>query len=226
MVIKAVLFDLDGTLLDRASSLVQFIELQYQKYKSLQRISCEEYMQSFIDLDKNGYVWKDLVYQQLLDDYGFQGISWEILLQDYVENFASSAIGFPHMRQMLEILSAQGYGLGLVTNGRSPFQEANIESLNIQSFFSTILVSEAVGLRKPAAEIFNRALKAVAHQLARDIRHDEAVFVGDSCAADIAGAQQVGMKTIWKYGPHLSACEVADAICHDLAELPDIIRQL
>ena len=180
MAIKAVLFDLDGTLLDRASSLVKFIELQYQKYRALQRIPCEEYKQSFIALDKNGYVWKDLVYQQLLDDFGLQGISWEILLQDYVENFALSAIGFPHMRQTLELLSATGYGLGLVTNGRSPFQERNIEALNIQSFFSTILVSEAVGLRKPAPEIFNRALKEVAHQSEQEIRHDEVVFVGDS----------------------------------------------
>lgn len=127
---------------------------------------------------------------------------------------------------MLENLSAQGYGLGLVTNGRSPFQERNIEALNIQSLFSTILVSEAVGLRKPAAAIFNRALTALEHQLEQDIRHDEVVFVGDSCASDIAGAQQVGMKTIWKFSSHLPACELADAMCHDLSELPDIICQL
>ena len=90
MVIKAVMFDLDGTLLDRASSLVQFIELQYQKYPVLQRSSLADYLQSFVALDKNGYVWKDLVYQQLIDAYGFQGISWEILL----ENFAIAAIGY------------------------------------------------------------------------------------------------------------------------------------
>ncbi|MEH7532490.1 HAD hydrolase-like protein, partial [Priestia megaterium] len=61
--IKAVVFDLDGTLLDRDSSLKLFIEDQYKRYSDqVGHIPQKEYISRFIELDNKGYVWKDKVY--------------------------------------------------------------------------------------------------------------------------------------------------------------------
>lgn len=56
-VMKAALFDLDGTLLNRDASIELFIEQQYERLKSVfGSISKEQYRTRFIQLDKRGYV--------------------------------------------------------------------------------------------------------------------------------------------------------------------------
>ena len=58
--IKAVLFDLDGTLLDRARSLIHFAEQQHYRWKDiLGTIPLSIYVRDFVELDRNGHVWKD-----------------------------------------------------------------------------------------------------------------------------------------------------------------------
>lgn len=68
--IKAVLFDLDGPLLNREESVKKFIEKQYDRlHNQLNAISKERYISRYIQLDNRGYVWKDQVYQQLVDEF-------------------------------------------------------------------------------------------------------------------------------------------------------------
>lgn len=55
--IKAVLFDLDGTLLDRDASVKWFIEEQYERLdKQLGHVLKEKYISRFIELDNHGYL--------------------------------------------------------------------------------------------------------------------------------------------------------------------------
>ncbi len=83
--IKAVLFDLDGPLLNREESVKKFIEKQYDRlHNQLDAISKERYISRYIQLDNRGYVWKDQVYQQLVDEFSIVTITWEELLQDYI----------------------------------------------------------------------------------------------------------------------------------------------
>lgn len=69
-IFKAVLFDLDGTLLNRDKSVELFINKQYERlYELLSHIPKEQYISRFIELDNHGYVWKDKVYQQLISEF-------------------------------------------------------------------------------------------------------------------------------------------------------------
>lgn len=212
--IAAVLFDLDETLLDRTQSLTRFALAQYQRFsRRLQPISPGLFSRHFIDLDAHGAVWKDEVYQQLLAELEITDVGWEELLNDYVAHFADACVGFPHLHATLDALATQGYKLGIVTNGRSPFQERNIAALGIRRYFDTVLVSEAEGVRKPDPEIFLRAA-------ARLRTHPDAVvFVGDNPQADIAGAQRCGMSAIWFAARATGSCAFADAVCHGLDEV-------
>jgi len=105
MVIKAVLFDLDGTLLNRDASVKLFIERQYERLnKLLNSIPKEKYISRFIQLDKRGYVWKDKVYQQLVYEFNIETITWEALLQDYMNEFKHHCVPFPNLINLLEKL--------------------------------------------------------------------------------------------------------------------------
>jgi len=57
--IRAVIFDLDGTLLDRNTSLYHFVVDQYARIIHYAKsIGMERYTNRFIELDHRGYVWK------------------------------------------------------------------------------------------------------------------------------------------------------------------------
>lgn len=215
--IRALLFDLDQTLLDRTQSLFHFAQQQYRRFSSyISHVAADHFCKRLIELDANGTVWKDRVYQQLIDEFEIVGVGWEQLLDDYVTRFAESCVSFPHLHETLYALVTRGYTLGIVTNGRSPFQEKNIEALGIAHYFDAVLVSAAEGVRKPEAEIFMRAAQRLG------VRADETIFVGDNPQADIAGAQQCGMKTIWFSPRATEACDFADRECKGLDELLDL----
>lgn len=158
--IKAVIFDLDGTLLNRDESVKKFINNQYERLnKWVGHIPKEEYTTRFIELDCRGYVWKDKVYQQLVDEFGI-GVNWESLLQDYISEFKNSCVPFPNLLNMLEDLRKNNLILGIITNGYGQFQLDNIKALGIEEYFQTILVSEWEGIKKPDSQIFKRALRS------------------------------------------------------------------
>lgn len=220
MVIKAVLFDLDGTLLNRDESVKLFIERQYERLnKLLNSIPKEKYISRFIQLDKRGYVWKDKVYQQLVYEFNIETITWEALLQDYMNEFKHHCVPFPNLINLLEKLKTDHFVLGMITNGFGQFQMDNIKALEIEKFFDVILVSEWEGMKKPNPQLFMSALEKL-HVLPH-----ESIFLGDHPENDVKGAQDVGMKGIWKRDFQWD-CVEADAIIDDLLELPAIIDQL
>ena len=76
MLIKAVLFDFDLTLLDRDASVRKFVATQYERFHfCLSHIPKEKYVSRFVELDERGYVWKDKVYQRLTDEFNINCIN-------------------------------------------------------------------------------------------------------------------------------------------------------
>lgn len=216
--IHAVLFDLDGTLLDRDTSLKYFISDQYDRlHKQLSHIKKETYIARFIELDHHGYVWKDKVYQQLIDEFAITSLAWQELLDDYLKEFPRHCVAFPHVMDMLDQLKREKMSLGIITNGFGQFQTDNIKALEIEKYFDVILVSEWEGIKKPDSKIFMKALA----QLNREA--DETIFIGDHPENDIQAAQRIGMKTIWKRNDAWKEVD-ADAEIDDYSELSSLIK--
>ena len=218
--IKAAIFDLDGTLLNRDESVKMFIDRQYDRLiEQIGHIPKEIYMKRFIELDNRGYVWKDKVYQQIVDEFDVTSITWEELLQDYISEFNNNCIPFPNLNKMLEELKNSNILLGMITNGYGQFQMDNIIALGIEKYFDIILVSEWEGIKKPDPRIFNKALEKL------NISANEGVFMGDHPENDVLAAKNVGLKGIWKRDFQWNNVN-ADYIVDDLGELPMIIVKL
>jgi putative hydrolase of the HAD superfamily len=217
---KSVIFDLDGTLLDRDASVERFISMQYDRLSEhLSHIPKSNYIARFIELDCHGHVWKDKVYQTLVTEFSIEVMSWQALLEDYEMRFQFHCVPFQFLTEMLNELKQKGYLLGIITNGRGQFQTRVVDGLGIRDYFDALLISEVEQVRKPQVEIFQRALDRLG------VSALNSVFVGDHPEADIVGAKGAMMKTIWKRNSSWAEAKEADAIIDELNEIPSILEQ-
>ena len=92
--------------------------------------------------------------------------------------------------QVLEYLKMK-YRLHIITNGFQEVQSKKLHNSNIAHFFITVTTSEEVGLKKPHPRVFHQALDKAMTQPSRSI------MIGDTFEADIEGAENVGMDTIF-----------------------------
>ncbi|MFL0504822.1 HAD hydrolase-like protein [Ureibacillus sp. 179-F W5.1 NHS] len=93
--IRAILFDLDGTLLNRDESVKYFVENQYDRFcTNFEFILKEMYTKRFLELDNRGYVWKDKVYQKLTREMDINKVAWQELYEDYITEFTIIAFLF------------------------------------------------------------------------------------------------------------------------------------
>lgn len=212
--IQAVLFDLDGTLLDRRRSFERFARNQWERFAgALTPVDADEYVRTLVRLDGDGYGPRRDLFTGLTTRFELASDLADTLLADYRAGFPSACVLFPDVRGTLEALRASGLKLGLITNGSVRMQSRKLECLSLSSAFDTIVISAAEGVSKPDPEVFARALTRLQADAARS------VFVGDHPDVDIAGARAAGMRTVWRRDPIISRLVEADAVIEEVGEL-------
>ena len=164
-------------------------------------------------------VWKDKVYQSLIEELEIAQVSWQFLLDDYETKFINHCVPFPYLIDTINLLKQQDYLLGMITNGRTIFQSRSIQGLGIEKYFNTIVISEAEQIRKPQPEIFQIALSKL------KTTAKTSVYIGDNPQADVVGAKKAGLKAIWKRNQFWSEPTEADAVINELDEILPILKQ-
>jgi HAD superfamily hydrolase (TIGR01662 family) len=128
--------------------------------------------------------------------------------------------------QTLEALKGMGYRLGMISNAAD---DENVQELvdkgNLRSHFEFILSSAACGIRKPDAHIFHLALDHF------ETSPEKTAMVGDTLDADILGANQLGIYSIWvprhaKNPPEGELPFQPQAVVASLSDLPKLLEEL
>jgi putative hydrolase of the HAD superfamily len=217
--VQAVVFDLDGTLLDRRHSFERFVRNQWQRFAPvLNAVDREQYVQTLIEVDRDGYAPRNELFTGIIAQFKLPPALAETLLGDYRSGFPSACILFPDAAQTLSSLRASGLKLGLITNGSVRMQSAKLACLALSPMLDTVLISDAEGISKPNRQIFDRALERL------DVNPAHAVFVGDHPEVDVAGARAAGMRAIWRRDPGVPRAVEADAIIEELGDLLPLLR--
>jgi putative hydrolase of the HAD superfamily len=218
--VQAVVFDLDGTLLDRRRSFERFVRGQWERFAQLhQTVDPEQYVQTLIKLDRDGYGPRKELFTGMTARFALPTGLAEILLNDYRAGFPKACVLYADATQTLSSLRASGLKLGLITNGSVRMQSSKLECLALPPMFDTILISDAEGITKPDRRIFHRALERL------DANPARAAFVGDHPEVDVAGARAAGMQTVWRRDPMVSAMVEADAVIEELGDLVTLLCQ-
>ncbi len=98
--IRAVLFDLDGTILDRLSSLRAYLYNQVERLPDLLgQVPFVEYLDRLIELDSRGHGDKYQVFRRIERDFAMTSGTWQRLLDDWETYFPHVCVPFPKAHQ-------------------------------------------------------------------------------------------------------------------------------
>ena len=160
--VRGVLFDLDGTLFDRDSTVRELLQDQHEHFRTaFGKVSSETYVARMLELDAHGHRDKTVAYQRAATEFDLSDDLAVTLVADFWNRYHSLCRCFPEVLPVLAQLRDHGLKLGIVTNGAVRIQEPAIQRLGLSSLMNAIHISEREGIRKPEPEIFARAVRAL-----------------------------------------------------------------
>jgi len=171
------------------------------------------------------------ILEEVLAEFGHRQVDPAVIERGLAVLFALSEDHWqpaPGLDQVLDWVRAQGWRLGIISNASDEDNVLRlVDKIDNHHLFDPVLVSAAVGVRKPAPEIFNRLLD----QWGRP--PDRLVMIGDTLAADILGAQRAGLHQIWlrtaEDRPDNQAAAdsiTPEASAQDLRQVPAVLRRM
>ena len=210
-----LLLDLDNTLVDRDAAFRDAVAAFLAEH-GLPATDLTWVM----TVDASGYTARHDVVAALTDRYG--NVVPAIAIRALLDNGAADRVVLASSsREMLGRAQADGWAPVIVTNGRTAQQEAKIRNTGLDRLVQGWVISEDVGHKKPEPEIFQAAAETVGVPLYG------AWVIGDSPHADIAGANALGLRSVWvtdgrpwtqdSYRPTQVAENAASAIHHILS---------
>ncbi|MEO0082739.1 MAG: HAD-IA family hydrolase [candidate division WOR-3 bacterium] len=223
--IKAVVFDVDNTLVD---------------FMKMKRAAVEAAVDAMIDagLDLSPkqatrrifaiYDEKGIEFQQVFDEFlndTLGHVDYRILASGilaYRRAREGVMVAYPHVSLALTRLVRMGLRLGVVSDAPRLQAWMRLVSLSIDNFFDAVVTYDDTGKRKPDPAPFQKALELLA------VEPHEAVMVGDWAERDIVGAKEIGMCTVFaRYGDSFGTKHSgADKDINDILELIPFIERV
>jgi len=193
--LKWIFLDVGSTLCDECS---------FNKYLFNHIFKSIEEAGLRITWDKFNDALKDVISNRRFTGYGYTGIVRELvknfsndptLLQKNIDYYRENANKYVEMMEpvpeAVRVLSTlkRKYHLGILANQPKNTRK-KLESLDLAKFFSFIVLSDEVRLKKPDIKVYQYALNQA------NCMPQEAAMVGDRIDADIGPAKSLGMRTV------------------------------
>ena len=201
IMVKDIFFDLDHTLWDFDKNSMLAFKRVFKKFKIT--IEFDAFLKIYEPI--NVEYWKkyredkvskeNLRRGRLIDSFNFFDLIYttekiDEIADAYIQELPFDNHLFEGALEILDYLILK-YKLHIITNGFEEVQHKKLKNSGIDHYFSTVTTSEEVGVKKPNPKVFLTALNK-ANSLPT-----QSVMIGDSLEADILGANNIGMQTIF-----------------------------
>lgn len=214
----ALIFDLDGTLVDTAPDLLGATNavLKSQGRRTVNPATLRHMV---------GFGARSLI-EQAMAATGTPVAASElpglvdIFISHYRAHIADASMPFPGVPETLERLVADGRRLGVLTNKPQEMAELLLTALELERFFPVIYGAGRMSYVKPDARIF--------HDVVRELGGEPAVMIGDSIT-DVATARAAKAPVIlvsYGYTPEPAHTLGGDAVTDDFTQIPALVRAL
>ena len=204
--IEAVLFDLDGTLLDHDGASLAALEAALERehpgigegdhraavveWRRLEELHYRSYLDGEIDVGEQ----RRRRAGGLLEWLG-QPSRPPTGLDAWFEEFLAGYRGhwslFEDVEPALDGLESAGYALGVITNAEGHLQRRKLAAMGIERRLPLVVASSEVGVAKPDPGIFAAACDRLGRPAER------VAYIGDRLETDARGASDAGLRGIW-----------------------------
>lgn len=197
-----LLFDADNTIWDFDAAEAHALERTLVErdidwsvevlstYQLINRAAWDDYEKGRLPKEQ----LRDIRFRRLLEHYRHDHPAEELSLS-YRNYLAASHHLLEGALAVLERAS-QTYRLGLITNGLSEVQRPRLANTGIGSYFEFIVISDELGVAKPAAAFFDHA-----HACMGAPDRGRVLVIGDNPNADVRGALDYGYDACWLRHP-------------------------
>ncbi|TDE12433.1 YjjG family noncanonical pyrimidine nucleotidase [Dyadobacter psychrotolerans] len=205
---KHLFFDLDHTLWDFERNSSESLEDIFHNMllKECGVTSLEHFIESFLRI--NTRLWDDfdkgILHHSYIRQNRFLMVFEELgiaLPDNHLEIGDLYLNTLPDKKHLLEgaldtlnYAKSAGYQMHIVTNGFTEIQARKIASSGISHFFENVITFENANAKKPDPGIFAYALESA------KANKEECIMIGDNWVADVLGAKQFGLDTVY-YNP-------------------------
>ena len=223
--IRAIVFDLDNTLVDfmkmKAAAVEAAIEGMIDAGLDLPREEVKKRIDAI-------YQEQGLEYQRVFDtllESELGHIDPKILASGivaYRRARGSAMVLYPHVQMTLLELTKRGIRLGVVSDAPRAQVWLRLCDLGLQHTFDAVVTFDDTRERKPSPVPFREVLRRL------EVTPGEALMVGDWAERDVVGGKSLGMKTVFaRYGDTFeTAASGADYDIDDVLQLVTIVDQL
>ncbi len=203
--IRHIFFDLDNTLWDHRKNAWLTIKELYikEEVEAKFQLNFDRFYNAFFEVNEN--LWAlirdakiDKAYlrqHRFYDSFLIFGIDDMEMSQRFEMQFLDEILSYNHLvdgtEEILHYLQKKNYSLHVISNGFEEVTHRKMEMSGIKKFFSTITSADEINIRKPQPELFQYAFDK------SDATKENAVMIGDDWIADIIGAKDFGLHSIF-----------------------------
>ena len=180
-----LLLDLDDTLVDRGRIFGQWVA----DFTRPNGVSDQD-LAWIAALDGGGLTPREDFFAGVVQRLGLSAAVPD-LVDEWTHDFPARYRCDPGVREGLIDARAQGWALGVVTNGDATVQGRKVTAAGLEELVDAVCISGAVGVRKPEPRIFELAAERAGVPL------DDGWMIGDNPEADIGGGRGAGLRTVW-----------------------------
>lgn len=187
--IKALIFDLDNTLIDRQKAFREMLVREFSKITENSDL-INKMTDDIISWDKNGEVSRDIAFSMWKDKYNFQNPTPEQLSASWSNESGKVAYLYPDVRETLTKLKDK-YTIAVLSNGNKTSQRRKLETIAIYDLLDYSLISGEFEVNKPDPKIYHFVCKQLG------LKPEECAYIGDNYRIDVEGSKNAGLYPIY-----------------------------